>query len=283
LDKELAALAKGEEPAEEALPAGASLLPLLLGADGVMVPFRRHPKTPKGKTRWREVKVGVIARLGKRVTRKGKEVSQLVQRRLVAVWGKPADLQIRLRLEGLRQGMRSAPRVAWISDGGRWLWRIHRAAFAKAIGILDFFHVAENVWKRIEPCFGGKVRQARSYFKAVRSRLRQGDADAVLVDLEQAAAIEGLPKKAVREIKRLHRYLARHRDHLDYARFKQMGLPLGSGMVESACKWLVQQRFKGVGMRWSDEGFITLLHLRLAWVNSRFDDLFAPCAASPIA
>jgi hypothetical protein len=26
-------------------------------------------------------------------------------------------------------------------------------------------------------------------------------------------------------------------------------------MVESACKWLIQQRFKGVGMRWSDDGF----------------------------
>lgn len=29
-----------------------------------------------------------------------------------------------------------------------------------------------------------------------------------------------------------------------------MNLPLGSGMVESAYKWLIQQRFKGVGMRW---------------------------------
>jgi len=49
---------------------------------------------------------------------------------------------------------------------------------------------------------------------------------------------------------------------------------LGSGMVESACKWLIQQRFKGVGMRWSKEGFNHLLLLRLAWANDRFDDLF---------
>ena len=45
-------------------------------------------------------------------------------------------------------------------------------------------------------------------------------------------------------------------------------------MVESACKWLIQQRFKGVGMRWSFEGFDRLLHLRLAWLSGRFDDLF---------
>jgi hypothetical protein len=282
LDQELTSLALGEEPAQETLPVEAARLPLILGGDGVMLPFRRHPKTPKGKTRWREVKVGVVARLGKRITRKGKNVSRLVQRRLVAVCGKPADLKIRLQLEGLRQGMRSAPQVAWISDGGRWLWRIYRAAFAQAVGILDFYHVVENVWKRIEPCFGSKARQARSYLKVARSRLRRGDSDEVLTDLMRAAAVEGLPKKAVREIQRLHRYLGQHRDHMDYARYKQLGLPLGSGMVESACKWLIQQRFKGVGMRWSDEGFTTLLHLRLAWVNSRFDDLFIPYAASPI-
>ena len=45
-------------------------------------------------------------------------------------------------------------------------------------------------------------------------------------------------------------------------------------MVESACKWLIQQRFKGVGMRWSEGGFNHLLHLRLAWVNGRFEALF---------
>ena len=66
----------------------------------------------------------------------------------------------------------------------------------------------------------------------------------------------------------------KHRDHINYQHFKNLGLPLGSGMVESACKWLIQQRFKGVGMRWSEDGFNHLLHLRLAWVNGRFDKLF---------
>jgi hypothetical protein len=45
-------------------------------------------------------------------------------------------------------------------------------------------------------------------------------------------------------------------------------------MVESACKWLIQQRFKGVGMRWSEDDFNHLLLLRLARVNQRFEILF---------
>ncbi len=52
-------------------------------------------------------------------------------------------------------------------------------------------------------------------------------------------------------------------------------------LVESACKWLIQQRFKGVGMRWSEAGFNHLLHLRLAWVNQRFDSFFPDMEPSP--
>ena len=49
---------------------------------------------------------------------------------------------------------------------------------------------------------------------------------------------------------------------------------LVSGIVENACKGLIQQRFKEVVMRWSEVGFNHLLHLRLAWVNGSFEELF---------
>ncbi len=69
-------------------------------------------------------------------------------------------------------------------------------------------------------------------------------------------------------------YLETHQDHIDYGGYKELGLPIGSGIVESTCKWLTQQRFKCVGMCWSEDGFNHLLHLRLAWVNGTSDDLF---------
>ena len=98
--------------------------------------------------------------------------------------------------------------------------------------------------------------------------------DGVLTDLTEALDVEGLPATVQDTIRAVHAYLERHREHIDYAKYQELGLPLGSGMVESACKWLIQQRFKGVGMRWSEDGFNHLLHLRLAWVNGRFESLF---------
>jgi hypothetical protein len=101
-----------------------------------------------------------------------------------------------------------------------------------------------------------------------------------LGDLGEALDVEGMPDTVRDTVATVSAYLKRHRAHIDYAIYKALGLPLGSGMVESACKWLIQQRFKGVGMRWSEDGFNHLVHLRLAWVNGRFETLFG-LALSP--
>jgi hypothetical protein len=261
-----------EEPRVEALDAA----PLLIGADGVMVPFRPEGGSPKGKTAWHEVKVGVLARLGRHRTRTGQVVARLRQRRLVAVFGNIEALQRRLWQEALRQGILHTPQVVWLSDGARGLWRLFDDCFtAYATGILDFYHAVQQLWKGAAAWLDGRTTQARRWFGWARHRLRHGMPDGVLADLADALDVDGLPETARDTMRTVYTYLERHREHINYARYKELGLPLGSGMVESACKWLIQQRFKGVGMRWSEDGFNHLLHLRLAWVNGRFEALFS--------
>jgi len=87
IERQLKAFLAGDLPEEEKIEAGVAKLPLLVGADGVMVPFRPNDGQPDGRTVWREIKVGILARLGERVTKKGKTVTQLLRRRLVAVRG----------------------------------------------------------------------------------------------------------------------------------------------------------------------------------------------------
>ena len=281
LQEELAAVARGHEPTPEPRTAEAAALPLAVGADGVMVPFRPDAGAPRGRIRWREVKVGVLARIGQHRTRTGQVVTRLTQRRLVAVLGDTEALKLRLWLEALRQGLRNAPQVVWLSDGGRGLWRLFDECFAgTATGILDFYHAAQNLWKSAAAWLDGRTTQARRWFTWARHRLRHGRPAGVLGDLAEALDVEGIPDTARETLRTVYVYLERHRAHIDYAIYKELGLPLGSGMVESACKWLVQQRFKGVGMRWSEDGFNHLVHLRLAWVNGRFETLFG-LALSP--
>jgi hypothetical protein len=275
LQAELTAVAQGHGPLPEPLTAEEATLPLALGADGVLVPFRPHAGAPRGKIRWREVKVGVLARVGQHRTRTGQSVPRLQHRRLVAVLGDIETLKPRLWLEALRQGIKRAPQVVWLSDGGRGLWRLFEEQFsASARGILDFYHAAQNLWKSAAAWLDGRTTKAHRWFAWARHRLRHGNPDGVLADLAEALDVEGLPATARTTLTTVYAYLERHRDHIDYATYKALGLPLGSGMVESGCKWLIQQRFKGVGMRWSEDGFNHLVHLRLAWVNGRFETLF---------
>lgn len=277
LDAQLEQLSKGIEPATEALDPMLAPLPLVIAADGVSVPFRPNAGTAKGKIRFREVKLAVLARLQQVQTRTGQWVTRLQQRRLVAVLGDINELQPRLQLEALRQGMTTAPQVVWISDGARGFWRLYQQHWAAiAIGILDFYHAAQQLWNAAE-VYGNTLptRTPEQWFERLRHQLRHGYVHRIVKEFGHLLKYPSTPALAKPTLQRVGQYLNTHRAHLQYRQFKKSGFPLGSGMVESACKWLIEQRFKGSGMRWSEKGFNHLLHLRLAWVNGRFDPLFA--------
>jgi len=282
LEAELEAMAAGELPETEAISAEIAAQTLLTGADGVMVPFRPQAKTAEGKTKWREVKVAIFARLGQVRTRTGKLIPRLHRHRVVAVLGDIDDLSERMWLEGLKQGIKEAPQVVWLSDGAPGFWRLFDERFqAYATGVLDFYHAAQNVWSGVKVWLDGRTIRCQDWFTDARHRLRHGQTSDVLADIKAAAALPGLPASTQQSLTKLYNYLDKHRDHIQYDKFKEMGFPIGSGLVESTCKWLIQQRFKGVGMRWSEDGFNHLLHLRLAWVNGRFDSFFPASTPSP--
>lgn len=277
LDAGLEQLAQGIEPTVEQLDPEWTDLPLAIAADGVNVPFRPHSGTAKGKIQFREVKIAVLARLKSVQNRKGRSITRLVQRRFVAVLGDLSALQSRLHLEALRQGITTATQVVWISDGARGFWRLFEQYWAGvAVGILDFYHAAQQLWEAAD-AYGNTLptRTPKQWFEQLRHQLRHGYVHRIIKEFGRLLKYASTPESAKPTLKRVQQYLSTHLAHVQYRAFKKRGFPIGSGMVESACKWLIQQRFKGTGMRWSESGFNHLLHLRLAWVNQRFDSLFA--------
>ena len=80
LECELASLDKGIEPAIEAIDPTLMELPLVIAADGVSVPFRAQAGTPKGKIRFQEVKIALLARLQSVQTRSTQARTRLEQR-----------------------------------------------------------------------------------------------------------------------------------------------------------------------------------------------------------
>jgi hypothetical protein len=275
LEQELVALAHGHVPEIETSTLDLLAQSLIIGGDGVMVPFRPHAGSPKGKTVWREVKVGILARLKQHRNRAGKLIGRLHQRRLVAVLGDIDTFANYLWIEARRQGIHQSREVLWLSDGARGFWRLFDERLASyAHGVLDFYHASQNLWQAAKLWLDGRTTRARSWFDDARHRLRHGQQHAVLNDIAAARDLPDLPQSAREALTKVYNYLDCHRDHIQYEKLKDMGLPIGSGLVESACKWLIQQRFKGVGMRWSEEGFNHLLHLRLVTVQKQTTVLY---------
>jgi hypothetical protein len=197
LQADLPAVAQGHGPLPEALTAEEATLPLARGADGVMGPCRPKAGAPRGKIRWREGKVGVLARLGQHRPRTGQSVPRLQHRRLVAVCGASETRTPRLWLAALRQGIRRAPQVVWRSAGGRGVWRLLAAqCAASARGLLDFYPAAQPLWKSAAAWLEGRTTKAPRWCAWARHRLRHGHPDGGLADLAEALDVEGGPDTA---------------------------------------------------------------------------------------
>ena len=70
-------------------------------------------------------------------------------------------------------------------------------------------------------------------------------------------------------------YLSNQDDRLAYDRFRAMGLDIGSGVVEAACKHVVAVRMKRNGMRWSDAGGQATLSLRVTYLNGHWNTFWS--------
>ena len=66
-------------------------------------------------------------------------------------------------------------------------------------------------------------------------------------------------------------YFREHRRRMRYASLRAQHLPIGSGVVEAACKTLVSQRLKRSGMRWRTAGGQAILTFRALCQSERFE------------
>jgi hypothetical protein len=81
-----------------------------------------------------------------------------------------------------------------------------------------------------------------------------------------------LDTKAVKPVERAAKYLIRNTDYLHYDRALAEGLPIATGVIEGACRYLVQDRMGRTGARWSLAGAEAVLRLRALRTSGDFDD-----------
>lgn len=263
-------------------PAPAAPPRLVLSADGAMVPLRHGE--------WSEVKTLVIG-----ASAAGGEVEQLSYfSRLTdaATFGEAAVVETH------RRGVVAAQQVAAVVDGAEWLQGFLDLHCPDAVRILDFPHAVEHLNQVGQAVFGAGTAEARAWLVTQRHTLRHEGPGEVMRTLgsllhsprEVAPGQEPSESTAGRELseptagQEQHpaapgqehvAYLRKRVGQMQYPEYAAAGWPLGSGVVESANKVVVEARLKGAGMRWERRNVDPMLALRNIVYSDRWDEAWA--------
>jgi hypothetical protein len=159
-----------------------------------------------------------------------------------------------------------------VGDGAEWIRLQCGEVFGKQGTFLcDFFHVSEYLAAAAESSQGKK--KAKQWRRTQQKRLKRGAVGKVIETLENYLEPEGTPEEDA-PVRNAHRYLTNRRDCLDYPRAIELGLPIGSGMVESGHRHVLQARLKKAGTAWLRDHADQIAHLRVLRANQQWKSLW---------
>jgi Uncharacterised protein family (UPF0236) len=163
-----------------------------------------------------------------------------------------------------------AAELVFIADGAHWIWRIVQRHFPHAIQIVDWYHASSYLVKVAQAAFGEHTTQAQHWLEHSKTALYEGRLGSVI---RACRALLGLAPKAVAEARS---YFASNRIRLRYAKFRSLGLQIGSGSMESGCKQIALERLKIAGAQWSIDGARKLAKARAAFLSHQVNLSFVP-------
>ena len=258
---------------EEAVTVAVSL-------DGVMVPMKdaqRAEKRERSRARGRRAKGPAGYQEAGCATLSFYDVAgERLDTRSIARMPEPKKATLKTMLSAeldIVLGRRPELQIVTVADGAHDNWRYLDALAPDATAVVDFYHGAEQLKSALDARYGENDARGRAQFHKLRHILLH-DPDGVEKVIR---ALDHQRKKFPRRtrIGEVLRYFRRNRHRMRYAETQARHLPIGSGIVEAACKTLVTQRLKRSGMRWRHAGGQAILTLRALLQSSRFDQAWA--------
>ena len=191
----------------------------------------------------------------------------------------------RLLEEVLRRWEGPLPRLSYVTDAGdnettyyrKVLRRLRHPRTGQRLEwywVVDYYHASERLWAMAEALFGAGRQSWAWARKMQKLLLKPGGVGRVL---HSAAALRGRVKprgKRLADFRRAYKYLQSRRQHLRYAEYRRLGMPIGSGVTEAACKTVYTQRLKLSGMRWQKAGAQTILTLRVILLSGVWEQVY---------
>jgi len=248
---------------------------VVISTDGGRVRTRRKKrgkKTKKGRNRyhtdWREPKILIIYVTDEH-GRRDKTFSPFID----GIIQGPDALFSLLHHYLDKLAINTADKILFVADGAKWIWE-RTQSLMKSLGLkseqfyelLDFYHAVEHIAKvaSLRKKLNKKTRKL--WIEKQRKLLLSGKIDQVIDTIKSFCRGRNSGK-----IKTQLKYFINHSPRMKYNIMAELGLPLGSGAIESAVRRVVNLRIKGPGIFWKKENAEAILLLRSYFKAGRWN------------
>ena len=199
-----------------------------------------------------------------------------------------------------------APQVVMITDGMEWIrTHVFPQMPSDTVFILDFYHAIEHVAAYARARFGAGTKAAKAWYAKVRTQLygkrgyrrskrqkRRGPRGpgrprrgrkTVHPSINSHGAGEALARQLIEEevpdahhqdLDALLHYVAENADRMNYPSYRQRGIQVGSGAMESLHRIASQMRLKLAGARWLADNALAVLNTRMMALAGRWADFW---------
>jgi len=244
----------GREPADT----------LYVAVDGTGVPMRpaetagRKSKGPDGRARTREVKLAALFTQTK-TTDDGHPIRDEDSTSYLATFDNSETFARLTKAAALERGHDRLRQTVVLGDGARWIWTLADTHFANATQIVDLFHAREHL-HALTAIMEFLLPDPPAWLAARLAELDAGQIE----DLAAAARHyhRDLAGPIAEQVDKAVTYFETNAHRMRYAHFRELGMFIGSGVVEAGCKNVIGARLKQSGMHWTTTGATGITTLR---------------------
>jgi hypothetical protein len=138
--------------------------------------------------------------------------------------------------------------------------------------VVDFIHVLQYLWDASTAFHDAAAPEREQWVMTRLAEVLRGKAVDVAAGIRRSATLRGLSSKQRLSVDDCAGYLLCYKTYLRYDRYLRDGLPIASGVIEGACRHLVNDRLGITGAHWSLQGAEAILKLRALRSSHDFAD-----------
>lgn len=147
-----------------------------------------------------------------------------------------------------------------VGDGAKWIWDYAEQHHPEAIQILDYYHASEYLGNALKTItITPRIKKKRF------DDLWRGEVSKLIVFLEN--------QEKTKEVKDCIRYFRNHKNRMNYRLYREKGLDIGSGAIESTHRTLVQSRMKQAGMHWKKKNVQSIISVKARYHSGRWQEV----------